>query len=256
MTRQSTRGPVRRLLLLAGCIVLAGHFLLIAIFIAPLNPLKVWLFPAAYSYVVPLFEQNWSLFAPRPINFNETVAARYACCRDKGHCRVSSWYDLSGPGMRLNSTSPFSPTRRLMYGLGSMTKLTTEGEPTLDQIRGLHRELVALGGSSDFAARLAWMDTLMTRKLADRQRIAEQSLFRFASALGQAALGSRCAVGATELMVLRHRVPAYLGHFDSLPTPEPTVLRLGWRPRDQDLGAFTWQVAIKPIDSVESRPGS
>lgn len=47
--------------------VLVAHFGATLLYLTPLNPLKLRLYPQIHAYMVPFFEQRWELFAPDPL---------------------------------------------------------------------------------------------------------------------------------------------------------------------------------------------
>ncbi|MFC4495471.1 DUF5819 family protein [Streptomyces ovatisporus] len=47
------------------------------------------------AWVLPLFEQNWQLFAPNPESVNQQISARTARTAKDGTAVLSGWVDLS-----------------------------------------------------------------------------------------------------------------------------------------------------------------
>lgn len=56
--------------------VVAIHFAFTFLFNAPSNPVKDVLGGQVSSYMQPMFQQNWSLFAPNPVNSEDEVLVR------------------------------------------------------------------------------------------------------------------------------------------------------------------------------------
>ena len=71
-------------------VVFVFHFSMIGLYLLPLNPVKLAFNRYLVVYVDPLFYQNWHLFAPDPINSNQSVI---------GMCRAddveSDWFDIT-----------------------------------------------------------------------------------------------------------------------------------------------------------------
>lgn len=57
-------------------LVLAAHFTLTILHVAPVNPLKVEQERVVNAWVEPLFVQNWQLFAPDPIAHDQGLLVR------------------------------------------------------------------------------------------------------------------------------------------------------------------------------------
>src|SRR5712692_339797 len=70
-------------------VIVFNHLLMTAIYLSPANLLKKGLGRAAYSYMLPLFFQNWHLFSPYPTINSTKLAVR---CRKAGQ-GWSSWRD-------------------------------------------------------------------------------------------------------------------------------------------------------------------
>lgn len=65
-----------RLVALAALTVLAVHFSFTALYVAPVNPVNLQLQGAVHRYMTPLFQQNWQLFAPTPVNEERGLLVR------------------------------------------------------------------------------------------------------------------------------------------------------------------------------------
>lgn len=71
----------------------AAHLSATFLYNAPANPVSQRYAKQVDGWMVPLFQQNWRLFAPDPMSQNVTVLAR-ARLRPDG--RVTGWVDLTG----------------------------------------------------------------------------------------------------------------------------------------------------------------
>ena len=93
-TRASLTGtplfPLRRLLVSIGVLLFAVHFTITALYLTPLNPIKLRLYPLIQTWMNPLFQQNWHLFAPNPLSSNQSLLAR---CRSGAI--TSDWIDIT-----------------------------------------------------------------------------------------------------------------------------------------------------------------
>ncbi|WP_308013286.1 DUF5819 family protein [Streptomyces beigongshangae] len=71
------------------------HVFLVFLHVAPPNPLSRQYSRQIDAWVLPLFEQNWRLFAPDPESVNRQISARTAHTTPDGRVQVSGWFDLS-----------------------------------------------------------------------------------------------------------------------------------------------------------------
>lgn len=60
------------------------------------NPLSQQYSRQVNAWVLPLFEQNWRLFAPDPESVNRQISARTMHTAPDGSVEVSDWFDLTG----------------------------------------------------------------------------------------------------------------------------------------------------------------
>ena len=78
-----------------GIMVLAAflfvaHFTVTALYLTPLNPVKLRLYPYMQAWMSPLFTQNWHLFAPNPVASNYSLVTK---CRSGAV--ESDWINVS-----------------------------------------------------------------------------------------------------------------------------------------------------------------
>lgn len=97
---------------------LAAHFALTVLFVAPTNPLSIELQPLLQAYIGGLFYQNWSFFAPDPVQTNDILlvlplrevpqtASGLMALPDTG------WYDLSSPAWHAFQANRFAAYDRV-----------------------------------------------------------------------------------------------------------------------------------------------
>ena len=98
---------------------LVAHFGLTVIHVMPINPLKNEIGYTADSFLKPVFVQNWSLFAPDPIQTNYNLLVRpltdgeAAAYDASGALPDGGWYDLSSPLWARFQANRFSAYDRL-----------------------------------------------------------------------------------------------------------------------------------------------
>lgn len=74
-------------------LVLAVHFFFIFLYTLPLNPITAQ-YHTINKYVRPLFNQDWQLFAPKPLSTNDVVRVRGEYLVGV-RTRVTPWVDIS-----------------------------------------------------------------------------------------------------------------------------------------------------------------
>jgi hypothetical protein len=82
------------------------HVALIFLHVAPANAISQQYSKQINAWVLPVFEQNWRLFAPDPESVNRQISARTMRTAPNGTVQVSGWFDLSGVD---NSTIEHNP---------------------------------------------------------------------------------------------------------------------------------------------------
>jgi hypothetical protein len=105
---------------IALAVALAVHFSLIVLSILPLNPLSYRCDRAVTAYVDPLFFQRWSLFAPDPIDADNTVFAR-AYYHDGARELITPWVDLTDPVLERVRALPVTPLNLTVTVLSKAT---------------------------------------------------------------------------------------------------------------------------------------
>jgi len=117
-----------------GSIFLAFHFLVIALSLAPDNPLKHQFKFQIYRYVNPFFSQSWNLFSPNPINSNMTVLLKFIVY-ENGRADTTQWVDIMPPLIEHRKKHFWSPTQRITKFLTSCTQSILENRKmTLEYI--------------------------------------------------------------------------------------------------------------------------
>lgn len=87
--------PAARLLAIPVVAAVVIHTLLIALWVAPMTPMQEELGNERLrSYVMPWFEQNWSIFAPNPRRTAVTFEVRALTEDSDGERQTTEWIDL------------------------------------------------------------------------------------------------------------------------------------------------------------------
>ncbi|WP_407564995.1 DUF5819 family protein [Streptomyces sp. 184] len=72
-----------------------AHLALVFLHVAPSNPLSQRYEKQIHSWVYPLFEQNWRLFAPNPESVDRQISVRTRHTTADGESQTSPWFDLT-----------------------------------------------------------------------------------------------------------------------------------------------------------------
>jgi hypothetical protein len=104
----------------ALALALAVHFSLIVLSILPMNPLSYRCDRAITAYVYPLFFQRWSLFAPDPIDADNTTFAR-GYYHDGSRELITPWVDLTDPILERVRALPITPLNLTVTVLSKAT---------------------------------------------------------------------------------------------------------------------------------------
>ncbi|MCF2526431.1 DUF5819 family protein [Yinghuangia soli] len=103
-TRVQMAAAVVAMLMLVG---VGFHLLFVTLHVAPPNQASRKYADATDSWIYPLFEQNWRLFAPDPLNINVRVNARVQYKAADGTRTESAWFDLTGDDVDHIRGNPF-----------------------------------------------------------------------------------------------------------------------------------------------------
>lgn len=71
-------------------LLFALHFLMTAVYLLPLNPIKLQYHRSVNAWMTPLFNQNWHLFGPTPVSTNLTLIGKCRSGRQE-----SRWLDIT-----------------------------------------------------------------------------------------------------------------------------------------------------------------
>lgn len=103
-TRVQLAAAVVAMLLLVG---VGFHLLFVTLHAAPPNQASRKYDEHTRQWIYPLFEQNWRLFAPDPLNLNVRVNVRVQLQAADGSLTESEWADLTGDDVAHIRGNPF-----------------------------------------------------------------------------------------------------------------------------------------------------
>ncbi|KAA0960361.1 hypothetical protein FQ142_16190 [Microbacterium sp. ANT_H45B] len=231
---RQTRSPWVRVVTVAASILAAIHICASFLWIAPYSAGARALFPGGQeglsAYMLPLFGQSWSVFAPAPINGDYAISVR-AVVEESGAERTTDWVDATAIEVQMLTDNLFPPRAAIQsvelasrfatawQGLSADHKVILElgyyeGGDWLERLR---EKLVSYGGQDDVEAYLE----------------KEQQVRRYATQVANAVWGSD--VVAVQFQVQRQNVPEFEdrdGVSRSKTRPSPSVYATGWRAPD------------------------
>ena len=110
---------LRRICLPVLCVYTALHLFATFLWVGPVTPMRsVWPGNTLEQYMVPMFRQSWSVFAPTPGGWEIDVSVR-AKVTDDGNTRITDWVSASDAGNSRFTHNPFPPrTSRIPLTLG------------------------------------------------------------------------------------------------------------------------------------------
>jgi hypothetical protein len=113
---------------------MAMHFLATALFVAPLNPIKLEWGDEIACYMTPYFEQNWSLFAPNPISEERGMLVRARVTDVDGTIRTTPFADITNPAIEAVHGNRVFPSRHARLVSSGIQMLSWE-DPVIERYR-------------------------------------------------------------------------------------------------------------------------
>jgi hypothetical protein len=92
---------------------LAIHFVMVAVYVSPLNPLKLRLIPVVYGYIQPMFDQRWELFAPEPHVDTRMLLVSCRMTDAQGNAAETPWTDMTAAFRMLKYKYRLTPADRI-----------------------------------------------------------------------------------------------------------------------------------------------
>jgi hypothetical protein len=164
-----------------GFALLCTHFVAIAIYLAPANPISQQLERPINKYINPIFTQNWKLFAPTPSTTNRKTWVR---------CEVgnawSQWQDPLESLQRKHNGNRISYRGKLLYvyrGVGNqlinmMFNLATEAKCDLNQADCMRGIVPQLEKTSAYAVAKRYSEAICAKNTIIPKMVAKTQ-FRF-----------------------------------------------------------------------------
>lgn len=175
------------------------------------------------SYMLPMFGQSWSVFAPEPINGNFTLQVRALLKRGVGQ-EVTSWVDATKVELSMIKRNPFPPRA----GIQS-TELAMKFKSSWDALDSESRESVALDYVQDQTPRQTLSEKLAASNQAAGLYLATEDLLRsYSTQVAKAIWGE--SVAQVQFEVSRQNIVPFADRNKQKATPQPVQKAVvGWR---------------------------
>ncbi|WP_198671695.1 DUF5819 family protein [Desertihabitans aurantiacus] len=195
------------------------------LWIAPASGLRQ-LYPdgVLQGYMIPMFGQSWSVFAPEPINGDYRLQVRATVVRDGAEV-TTEWVDATAAEISMIQHNLVPPRA----GIQS-TELASRYRGTWQELTPAHREVVELGWyKDDWQPRLetALLDLGDAADVEDYLEV-ERVITAYSTQVAHAAFGDE--VVAVQFLVSRQNVVPFARRHDADPErPAPQPVPVGFR---------------------------
>jgi len=220
------RSPIVRVIAVIACLVTAWHVFASFLWIAPPSPLREVVPNGVLAgYMLPLFGQSWSVFAPDPINGSFTLEVRAAVSTDGDTDEITDWVDATAVEYDMIRYNLFPPRAGIQAGEVAST-LKRHYEALVDG----QREVVNLNYFKD-----EW-ESRLAEKLGEYEADAKAETYlktermadAYATQVALAVWGDD--VQRVQVRVTRQNVIPFADRADDEVTPPaPQVVEIGWR---------------------------
>lgn len=181
--------------------LLGLHFLASALYVGPINPIQIRASRYTQGWLLPYFEQTWTLFAPDPISEDRGMLARFRC-EDES---VTGWVDVTTRHILTTQQNRFFPARNSRLVSNGSTLLTSN-DPIAERLRS--REPVRK--DVDAKGRAGGDDGAAVPLSAAEKHIRERGLqFLSGYALREAPDACTGGASAVQLRMVQHLFPPF-----------------------------------------------
>lgn len=223
MTRHS---PAVRVVTVIAVLATAWHIFASFLWIAPVSPLReVVPGKALSSYMLPMFGQSWSVFAPEPINGDYRLEVRAILPGEGEAGTETDWVDATAVELSMIQYNPFPPRA----GIGS-TEVASQFKKAFDALSADHKVVAGLNYFEDeWSSRMTTkMKTYAKPELVDPYVKAEDMTLAYATQVARAVWGEE--VQRVQFRVSRQNViPFAKRHDPEAERPAVQAANTGWR---------------------------
>lgn len=224
--RRRKLGAVKRGVMLVAVMFTAFHIFATFLWIAPSSALReVIPGDALQSYMIPMFGQSWSVFAPEPINGDYRLQVRAVVTTD-GDPHETEWVDATAAELTMHMHNLFPPRAAM-----TSTDVASRFKGAYEKLNQEQKDVVALGyyNGSDWRDR---MEASM-RELSDDANVTnymamERLITAYSTQVAYAMWGSD--VTQVQFAASRQNViPFEQRHDPDAKRPDVQTVPVGWR---------------------------
>ncbi|MFC7626008.1 DUF5819 family protein [Microlunatus sp. GCM10028923] len=233
-TEQMSRGRGRRTRWIKPsvvgllCAFTAWHILATFLWIAPPSAIRQVVPGNLLStYMLPMFGQSWSVFAPVPINGDHKLEVRATLGTGKS-ARTTEWIDATRAEFSMLQRHLFPPRAAIMA-----SQTATEVKQSWEKLSEEQKKVAALGfySNSDWESRLKaglGIRPNLTKTSAARYAKADHVATAYATQVAYAMWGDE--VSAVQFRVTRQNVVPFKDRdVPGVEPPAPQIVPTGWR---------------------------
>ncbi len=217
---------IRRVFLIVVALVAAWQILATFLWIAPPSGLRE-LIPGnlLQRYMIPMFGQSWSVFAPDPINGDYRLEVRAVVKQGKSE-QTTRWVDATAAELALEHHHLFPPRAAIQS-----SELASEYKSAYDNLSADHKAVVALG----YFKGDDWQNRLQTKldSYGDTQVVGpyiaqEDKVIAYSTQVAEAAFGK--GVVEVQFAISRQNVvPFQDRNVPNVQRPPVQTAPTGWR---------------------------
>ncbi|NYD25788.1 DUF5819 family protein [Leucobacter aridicollis] len=237
--------------MIAFSLFVAWHIFASFLWIAPPSPLRE-VVPAKMlsGYMLPMFGQSWSVFAPEPINGDYRIKVR-AVTNASGEEQVTEWVDATEVELSMIQYNLFPPRA----GLGAY-EVASQLKGSFDKLTDDHRVIAGLNYfDEDWQSRLEQkMKGYGQPELVDAYVKAEAQALAYSSQVAFAMWGQENVVRVQYQVTRQNIVPFAKRHDPEAERPPVQHVTTGWRGtvvRDGQNSAAFEDVFVRQYEKIQ-----
>ena len=220
------RSPLVRVIMVIAALFTGWHIFASFLWIAPYSPLRE-VVPGnlLHNYMIPMFGQSWSVFAPEPINGDYRFEVR-ALVKDGDDLVQTDWVDATEVEISMIQYNLFPPRA----GIGS-NEVSSQVKGAIDDLTDDHKVVAALNYfDEDWSERLEdKLDEYGEEALVDTYMTAEQQALAYASQVAFAMWGEENVERIQYQSSRQNVIPFAKRHDPEAERPKPQLVDIGWR---------------------------
>lgn len=220
------RSPLLRVITVALALFCGWHIFASFLWIAPPSPARELIPGKALSnYMIPMFGQSWSVFAPEPINGDYRIQVR-AVLNESGEEHQTDWVDATEVELSMIQYNLFPPRAGI-----SSSEVASQLKGSFDKLTEDHKVIAGLNYfKGDWGARLEEkMKSYGEASLVDRFVEKEQQAVAYATQVAFAVWGEKNVVRVQYHVTRQNVIPFAQRHDPDAERPGIQHLQTGWR---------------------------